>query len=82
ARAVVEEAAVAAGRDPSAIGMDGRISWTADTAGFVAKADGWRQAGASNLSVNTMDAGFADLGEHLAALEQAAGELGLTPARG
>ncbi|HEY2442238.1 MAG TPA: LLM class F420-dependent oxidoreductase, partial [Streptosporangiaceae bacterium] len=47
ARAVVEEAAVAAGRDPSAIGMDGRISWTADTAGFVAKADGWRQAGAS-----------------------------------
>ncbi|HEY3732615.1 MAG TPA: LLM class F420-dependent oxidoreductase [Streptosporangiaceae bacterium] len=82
ARAVVEEAAVAAGRDPAAIGMEGRISWTADTAGFLAKADGWRRAGASHVSVSTMDAGFADVGEHLAALEQAAGELGLTPGRG
>ena len=30
ARAIVEQAAVAAGRDPAALGMEGRVSWTGD----------------------------------------------------
>ena len=30
ARAIVDEAARGAGRDPSALGMEGRVSWTAD----------------------------------------------------
>ena len=65
---------------PAAIGMEGRVSWNGDMAAFTAKVEGWRQAGASHVSVNTMGAGFADLGEHLAALERVAGELGLGPA--
>ena len=32
ARAIVEQAAVAAGRDPAAIGMEGRVSWKGDPA--------------------------------------------------
>ena len=79
ARAVVEQAAVAAGRDPAAIGMEGRVSWKGDPAQLADQAGGWQQAGASHLSVNTMGAGLATVDAHLAALEQAAMALGLTP---
>ena len=80
ARAVVEQAAIDAGRDPAAIGMEGRISWTGDAGKLADHADRWRKAGASHLSVNTMSAGLATVDQHLAALEQAAQALGLTPA--
>jgi probable F420-dependent oxidoreductase len=80
ARAVVEQAAIDAGRDPAAIGMEGRISWTGDAGKLADHADRWRKAGASHLSVNTMSAGLASVDQHLAALEQAAQALGLTPA--
>ena len=80
ARAVVEQAATEAGRDPAAIGMEGRVSWNGDMAALMAKVESWRQAGASHVSVNTMGAGCADLSQHLAALERVAGELGLGPA--
>ena len=80
ARAVVEQAAIDAGRDPAAIGMEGRISWTGDAGKLADHADRWRKAGASHLSVNTMSAGLAAVDQHLAALEQAAQALGLTPA--
>jgi probable F420-dependent oxidoreductase len=80
ARAVVEQAAIDAGRDPAAIGMEGRISWTGDADKLTDHADRWRKAGASHLSVNTMSAGLATVDQHLAALEQAAQALGLTPA--
>jgi probable F420-dependent oxidoreductase len=80
ARAIVEQAAVAAGRDPAAIGMEGRISWTGDAGRLADHAGRWRKAGASHLSVNTMNAGLATVDQHLAALEQAAQALGLTPA--
>jgi probable F420-dependent oxidoreductase len=77
ARGIVEEAAVAAGRDPAVIGMEGRVSWTGSTAEVLAQADRWRQAGASHLSVNTMRAGLATVDQHLAALEETAQALGL-----
>jgi probable F420-dependent oxidoreductase len=79
ARGIVEQAAIGAGRDPAAIGMEGRVSWTGDPAELVAQADGWQQAGASHLSINTMGAGLATVGQHLAALEQAATALNLAP---
>ena len=80
ARAVVEQAASEAGRDPAAIGMEGRVSWKGDPDQLAERAASWRQAGASHLSVNTMGAGLATVDQHLAALEQAAAALGLTPA--
>jgi probable F420-dependent oxidoreductase len=79
ARAIVEQAAVAAGRDPAAIGMEGRVSWKGDPGQLADQAGAWEQAGASHLSVNTMGAGLATVDAHLAALEQAAVALGLTP---
>ncbi|HEU5418642.1 MAG TPA: LLM class F420-dependent oxidoreductase [Streptosporangiaceae bacterium] len=77
ARAVVEQAATAAGRDPAAIGMEGRVSWKGDPGQLAARAASWREAGASHLSVNTMGAGLATVDQHLAALEQAAAALGI-----
>ena len=68
---IIAEAASAAGRDPSSIGMEGRVSWGRDgLEKVVDHADRWRAAGATHLSINTMGAGFADLEDHLDALAQ------------
>jgi probable F420-dependent oxidoreductase len=73
ARAVVEQAAVQAGRDPAALGMEGRVSWREGGAGqVVVDAASWLDAGATHLSVNTMGAGFASVDDHLAALARVA----------
>ena len=73
---IIAEAASAAGRDPSTIGMEGRVSWGRDGLGEVVDhADRWRAAGATHLSINTMGAGFADLDDHLDALAQVADAL-------
>jgi probable F420-dependent oxidoreductase len=81
AREIVNQAAVAAGRDPAALGMEGRVSWTGSTDKVIARAGTWRDAGASHLSVNTMGAGLADVDQHLAALEEIARALDVTPGR-
>ena len=76
ARATVEDAARAAGRDPATLGMEGRVNWTADGVGkLVDHADRWREVGATHLSINTMNAGLATVDDHLAALDAAAKEL-------
>jgi probable F420-dependent oxidoreductase len=72
ARGVVERAAREAGRDPAAIGMEGRVSWRGDPAAVAELAGSWRDAGATHLSVNTMGAGLGPVEEHLGALEAAA----------
>jgi probable F420-dependent oxidoreductase len=73
ARAIVSEAAVAAGRDPDALGMEGRISWgEGDVDKLVRQAGRWRDAQATHLSVNTMGAGFGSIDDHVAALSVAA----------
>jgi probable F420-dependent oxidoreductase len=82
ARAVVEQAAAEAGRDPAKIGMEGRVSWGDGGAGKLADHVGrWRDAGASHLSVNTMGAGLGSVDGHLAALATAAEALGLRAPR-
>ena len=77
ARAVVDEAAIAAGRDPSALGIEGRVSWGGKVGELVADADRWKQYGASHLSVNTMRAGLSTVEDHLAVLAIIAAEIGL-----
>ena len=74
ATAIVAAAAEEAGRDPSTIGMEGRVSWSADGVGkLVDQAGRWRDAGATHLSVNTMNAGLGAVDAHLAVLETVAG---------
>jgi probable F420-dependent oxidoreductase len=76
ARAIVREAAVAAGRDPDALGMEGRIGWgEGDVDKLVRQAGRWRDAEATHMSVNTMGSGFGSIEEHLAALTVAADAL-------
>lgn len=75
ALAQVIRAAEAAGRDPRTIGMEGRVSWTDDQDQLAADIAAWKAAGASHLSVNTMNAGFAHVDDHLAALERVATDL-------
>src|SRR5579863_2651155 len=66
ARAIVDEAAREAGRDPAALGMEGRVSWGDKTLDKLAGQVGrWRAAGASHVSVNTMGAGLATVDDHL-----------------
>ncbi len=77
ARAIVDEGAIAAGRDPSTLGIEGRVSWTGDLSRLIDHVDRWRRAGATHLSVNTMGAGLAGVDDHLNVLAQIASELGV-----
>jgi alkanesulfonate monooxygenase SsuD/methylene tetrahydromethanopterin reductase-like flavin-dependent oxidoreductase (luciferase family) len=70
-----------AGRDPVAIGMEGRVTWGAGGEDEVAhRMDKWRVAGASHVTVNTMRAGFATVDDHVDALTRVASVLGLAGA--
>ncbi len=77
ARAIVDDAARAAGRDPRTIGMEGRVSWSADggVAQVVDHVGRWRAAGATHLAINTMNAGLDAVDAHLGVLEACANEL-------
>jgi probable F420-dependent oxidoreductase len=76
ARAVVEGAARAAGRDPGSLGIEGRASLrTGAVAGLVAQIERWREAGATHVSVDTMDARLGSIADHLGVLAQVAGEV-------
>ncbi|MFC4587397.1 LLM class F420-dependent oxidoreductase [Sphaerisporangium corydalis] len=79
AKAMVHEAAVQAGRDPSMLGMDGRATWTGDAEELNRVAGRWRESGATHLSVNTMGTGLSSPDDHLTALRAAAAALGLRP---
>jgi probable F420-dependent oxidoreductase len=70
--AQVKDAAVAAGRDADSLGMEGRVSWTGDIDTVAAEIAAWKAAGATHLSINTMDAGLATVDDHLAVLERVA----------
>jgi probable F420-dependent oxidoreductase len=72
ARSVVEQAAAEAGRDPGAIGMEGRATWRGDPEKLAEHATSWRAVGATHLSVNTMGAGLPTVDDHLRVLETAA----------
>jgi probable F420-dependent oxidoreductase len=82
ARAIVNAAAVEAGRDPSALGIEGRVRWTGDGAMFAEHAAEWDAAGATHLSINTMGGGLTGAAGHLAALAEAAEILQLKLSQG
>lgn len=70
ARAVLSEAAQDAGRDPSAIGMEGRACLHGDDDGALQEIGAWAQAGAFHLSINTMGAGLTTVDAHLDVLSR------------
>jgi probable F420-dependent oxidoreductase len=72
ARGVVERAAVEAGRDPRAIGMEGRVTWRGSPEKLADHTRTWHEAGATHVSVNTMGAGLRSVDDHLSVLESAA----------
>jgi probable F420-dependent oxidoreductase len=74
----VRAAAVNAGRDPAAIGMEGQVIWDPDDVErFVRQVGKWSDAGATHLCVNTMGLGLASVDEHVVALEAVSSALGL-----
>ena len=69
--AQMHEYATKAGRDPKAIGIEGRISYAADDQSTWEKmATAWDEAGATHLSVNTMKAGLQGPDQHIEAIRR------------
>jgi len=75
--AIVRSAAEAAGRDPDAIGMEGRVP-LARVSNPVTAVGRWREANATHVSINTMGMGGTGVDAHLAALAEVSSALGLT----
>lgn len=67
--AQVRAFAVAAGRDPSEIGLQGRVRLSADLSTAAAQLSAWRSAGATHVALNTMNLG-PDVDHHLTALAE------------
>ena len=79
ARGMVDQAAIDAGRDPSSLGMEGRVNWGeggAETVGH--HAEKWQASGATHIALNTMGAGCATVDDHIDALAASAEVLGLS----
>lgn len=75
---VIATAAEEAGRDPAAIGMEGRAQPDPDDPERVVRqVERWRAAGASHVSLDTMRTGQATVDGHLALLATAAESLDL-----
>jgi probable F420-dependent oxidoreductase len=75
---VIGAAAEEAGRDPAAIGMEGRVAWDrSDPARVARQIERWQAAGASHVTVNTMGTGRDGVDAHLRALAQTAEAAGI-----
>ncbi len=62
-----------AGRDRATFGLEPRLHWGNGDLDALGRAlEGWRAAGATHISLNTMGAGFRTAGEHLAAIRHLA----------
>jgi probable F420-dependent oxidoreductase len=68
ARGIVDQAARDAGRDPAGLGLEGRVNFTGDLDAALASIEGWRAAGATHVTVNTMGAGLSSVDNHLTVL--------------
>ena len=69
--AQMQEYAKAAGRDPSAIGIEGRVSFAeGGPDDWAKKAAAWDELGATHLSVNTMKAGLQGPDQHIEAIRK------------
>ena len=73
ALSVIDTSARDAGRDPAAIGMEGRVRVDlSDPDRFLRQVERWRAAGASHLSLDTMRGRLPDAAAHVDVLQQAA----------
>jgi probable F420-dependent oxidoreductase len=82
AQAMIAAAAADAGRDPSAIGMEGMVTWGSGGAEkLAAQVERWREAGATHVAVSTMRSGLGGVDGHLTALAAVAEALGLPSRR-
>jgi len=70
ALAVIAASAHEVGRDPSTIGMEGRVSWQGSVGKLYEQAGRWEAIGASHLTINTMGANLARVDDHLAVLAE------------
>lgn len=60
-----------AGRDPSKVGIEARMNAReGDLDEWVRQTEGWRELGATHISINTMGAGFKSPGEHIEAIRR------------
>jgi probable F420-dependent oxidoreductase len=67
----IHEYAKEAGRDPSAIGIEGRISYgEGSPEAWLKELAAWKNLGASHVSLNTMKAGLASPAAHIEALHR------------
>ena len=68
---VMRDAASKAGRDPKAIGIEGRVSLAIDNQSDWEKmAAGWDEVGATHFSINTMKAGLKGPDQHIEAIKR------------
>ena len=69
---LMREYAKEAGRDPLSIGIEGWISFAAPGGpdGWQKAAEAWAEAGATHLSLNTMNAGLATPDQHIDAIRR------------
>lgn len=60
-----------AGRDPRKVGIEARMNTReGDLDEWVRQTEGWRDLGATHISINTMGAGFKSPGEHIEAIRR------------
>jgi len=73
----IRQYAQGAGRDPAALGLEGRVNLAGTTPDDWKKAvQGWEAVGATHLSVSTSGKAFQSPKEHLAAIERFKQEVG------
>ena len=60
-----------AGRDPSTVGIEARMNASdGDLDEWIRQTEGWRDLGATHISINTMGAGFKSPDEHIEAIRR------------
>jgi len=73
-RATVErlrEYAREAGRDPDTVGIEARMNAREGNLDeWVRQTEGWRELGATHISINTMGAGFKSINDHMSAIRR------------
>jgi len=68
----VRSGAAQAGRDPSTIGMEGRLNAGSSPEKLADHLSRWQAAGATHVSINTMGVGLVGADAHIEALRRAA----------
>jgi probable F420-dependent oxidoreductase len=69
----IRAAAAAAGRDPAALGIQGRTAASEDVGVLAGKLEAWRDFGASHVAIDTMRRGLEGADQHVGALRTATG---------